>query len=231
MKLLDQARHRIRTLHYSCRTEQTYVRWIVTFIRHHGLRHPAEMGGPEIESFLTHLAAKRKISASTQNQTLNAIVFLYKQILAGYPGECNAIRAKRPKRPPVVLSPAEVRRVLDAMSGMTRLAGKSERWPQFPRGLIEHMQGPPLGGTHPPSMTANVRQVIDSPARRREGGRAAGGLPCLWGVFLIRHTELCQSLSFAASPVSCPVFAWPERLGLPPWIVALTPPAGLCGGF
>lgn len=78
MKLLDQVRAKIRTLHYSYRTEQTYVRWIVAFIRFHRLRHPNSMGGPEIEEFLTHLAVKRKVSASTQNQALNAIVFLYK---------------------------------------------------------------------------------------------------------------------------------------------------------
>ena len=106
MKLLDQVRAKIRTLHYSYRTEQTYVRWIVAFIRFHQLRHPAEMGGPEIEVFLTHLAAKRKAAASTQNQALNAIVLLYKQILAKDPGQFNAIRAKRGKRTFAELAPA-----------------------------------------------------------------------------------------------------------------------------
>ena len=87
MKLLDQVRAKTRTLHYSYRTEQTYVRRIATFIRRHGIRHPAEMGGAEIEEFLTHLAVKRQVLASTQNQALNAIVCLYKQIVAKDPGQ------------------------------------------------------------------------------------------------------------------------------------------------
>ena len=115
MKLLDQVRHRIRMLHYSYRTEQTYVRWVATFIRHHGLRHPAEMGGPEIEAFLTHLAVRRKVSASTQNQALNAVVFLFRHILGKAPGEFKAVRAKQRRCLPVVLSQAQVQRVPEAV--------------------------------------------------------------------------------------------------------------------
>ena len=100
MKLLDQVRAKIRTLHYSYRTEQIYVRWIVAFIRFHRLRHPNSMGGPEIEEFLTHLAIKRKVSASTQNQALNAIVFLYKHIIRKEPGEVKPVRAKQRKHLP-----------------------------------------------------------------------------------------------------------------------------------
>ncbi len=92
MKLLDQVRAKIRTLHYSYRTEQTYVRWIVAFIRFHQLRHPRDMGGRDIEEFLTHLAVKRKVSASTQNQALNAVVFLFKRILGKEPGEFKAVQ-------------------------------------------------------------------------------------------------------------------------------------------
>ncbi len=124
MKLLDQVRAKIRTLHYSYRTEQAYLRWIVAFIRFHQLRHPDSMGGPEIEEFLTHLAVKRQVSASTQNQALNAVVFLFKHTLGKEPGEFKAVRAKRRRYLPVVLSQAEVQRVLDAMDGVTRLMAR-----------------------------------------------------------------------------------------------------------
>ena len=93
MKLLDQGRAKIRTLHYSYRAGQTYVRWIATFIRFHQLRHPSGMGGPEIEQLLTHLAIERQVSASTQNQSLNAAIFLYKRIIRKEPGEIKAVRA------------------------------------------------------------------------------------------------------------------------------------------
>ena len=137
MKLLDQVRAKIRTLHYSYRTEQTYVRWIVAFIRFHRLRHPNSMGGPEIEEFLTHLAVKPKVSASTQNQAINAIVFLYKHIIRKELGEIKAVRAKQRKHLPVVLSRAEVCRVLDAMSGVTRLM--AEVPPYSSPETVQHM--------------------------------------------------------------------------------------------
>ena len=76
-KLLDQVRNRIRCKHYSIRTEQAYIEWIRKFIFYHGKRHPAEMGENEISDFLTYLAVKRRVAASTQNQALSAIVFLY----------------------------------------------------------------------------------------------------------------------------------------------------------
>ena len=78
-KLLDQVRNRIRCKHYSIRTEQAYIEWIRKFIFYHGKRHPAEMGENEISAFLTYLAVKRKVAASTQNQALSAIVFLYQK--------------------------------------------------------------------------------------------------------------------------------------------------------
>lgn len=93
MKLLDQVRAKIRTLHYAYRTEQTYLRWIVAFIRFHQLRRPNSMGGAEIEQFLTHLAVRRNVLASTRNQALNALVFLYKHIIRKEPGEIKAVRA------------------------------------------------------------------------------------------------------------------------------------------
>ncbi len=78
MKLLDQVRSVIRRRHYSYRTEETYVGWIKRFIFFHDKRHPAEMGTPEVEAFLTDLAVNRKVAASTQNQAFNALLFLYR---------------------------------------------------------------------------------------------------------------------------------------------------------
>ena len=103
-RLLDQVREVIRVKHYSIRTEEAYVQWIKRFIFFHGKRHPREMGAAEIESFLTDLAVQRKVSASTQNQALNALVFLYKEVLDIDLGEFAAVRAKRPNRLPVVLT-------------------------------------------------------------------------------------------------------------------------------
>jgi len=89
-RLLDQVRDFIRRLHYSIRTEQTYVNWIRRFILFHRKRHPKEMGAPEVEAFLTHLAVQGKVAACTQNQALNAIVFLYR--LFGFRTRCSASR-------------------------------------------------------------------------------------------------------------------------------------------
>jgi len=112
-RLLDQVRDRIRRLSYSYRTEKTYVHWIRRFILFHGKRHPTDMGAEEVEAYLTHLAVKRRVSASTQNQALSAILFLYRQVLeTELPWMENIVRAKRPKRLPVVLSRGEVGAVL-----------------------------------------------------------------------------------------------------------------------
>jgi site-specific recombinase XerD len=95
-KLLDQVRNRIRCKHYSIRTEQAYIEWIRKFIFYHGKRHPAEMGENEISAFLTYLAVKRKVAASTQNQALSAIVFLYREVIQRDLGEFeNLIRGLR----------------------------------------------------------------------------------------------------------------------------------------
>ena len=116
-RLLDQVRDRIRRLRYSYRTEKTYVHWIKRFILFHGKRHPRDMGAAEVEAYLTHLAVKRKVSSSTQNQALSAILFLYRQVLEiELPWMDNIVRAKRPKRLPVVLS----RREVDAVLGHLR---------------------------------------------------------------------------------------------------------------
>jgi len=117
-KLLDQVRQAIRTRHYSYRTEKAYVHWIKRFIFFHDKRHPIEMGEAEIAQFLSSLASDAHVSASTQNQALNALLFLYKEILEKKIGLIQGVvRAKRPARLPVVLTKEEVKRVLDCLSG------------------------------------------------------------------------------------------------------------------
>jgi len=116
-KLLDRMRQVLRTKHYSYRTEQAYVGWVRRFILFHGKRHPQEMGRPEIEQFLTHLAVEGQVTASTQTQALCALLLLYKQVLQIQLPSLDAVRAKRPKRLPVVLSRDEVRRLLAAVDG------------------------------------------------------------------------------------------------------------------
>jgi integron integrase len=114
-RLLDQVREVIRVKHYSIRTEEAYVQWIRRYILFHGKRHPREMGEAEIEGFLTDLAVRGRVAASTQNQALNALVFLYKQVLHMELGQFAAVRAKRPARLPVVLTKSEVQRLLNGM--------------------------------------------------------------------------------------------------------------------
>lgn len=117
-KLLDQVRDVLRTKHYSIRTETQYLQWIRRFILFHNKRHPREMGAPEVEAFLTHLAVQRQVSASTQNQALSALLFLYRDVLdVDLPWLADVTRAKRPQRLPVVLTRDEVQAVLARMSG------------------------------------------------------------------------------------------------------------------
>ncbi len=116
-RLLDRLRHTLRAKHYAYRTEQAYVHWARRYIVFHGKRHPQEMGGPEIERFLTHLAVEGRVAASTQTQALCALLFLYNHVLRIKLPLLSAVRAKRPKRLPVVLSRAEVTRLLDAVQG------------------------------------------------------------------------------------------------------------------
>lgn len=124
-KLLDQVREVIRLKHYSRRTEKSYVSWIRRFILFHDKRHPQDMGGREIEAFLTDLAVKRKVASSTQNQAFNALLFLYRTVLKKeLEGQINAVRAKRPQWLPTVLSRQEARRVIEAMSGTQQLIVK-----------------------------------------------------------------------------------------------------------
>lgn len=98
-RLLDQVREQIRLKHYSIRTERVYCEWVKRFIRFHKYRHPLEMGAGEVESFLSHLAVDKDVSASAQNQALAALLFFYKQVLGqDLPWLGEVVRAKKPTR-------------------------------------------------------------------------------------------------------------------------------------
>ena len=121
-RLLDRVREAIRLRHYSYRTEQQYVAWTLRYIHFHGRRHPVELGAAEVEAFLTDLAMHRNVAAATQAQALAALLFLYKHVLnVTLPWLGKVVRAKRPKRLPVVLARAEVRRILAELDGQYRL--------------------------------------------------------------------------------------------------------------
>lgn len=116
--LLDEVRRRLRAKHYSLRTERCYIDWIRRFVRANGQRHPRELGGPEVERFLSALAVEGRVAASTQNQALSALLFLYRQVLdVELPWMENVVRAKRQSRIPTVLSREEVRMLLACMDG------------------------------------------------------------------------------------------------------------------
>lgn len=117
-KLLDRVRDALRARHYSRRTEETYVQWIRRFVVFHSVKHPAEMGEAEINAFLTHLAVEEHVSASTQNQALSALLFLYRHVIGREVGDLgNVVRARKPVRLPVVMTREEVRAVLANLTG------------------------------------------------------------------------------------------------------------------
>ena len=117
-RLMEEVRRRLRLKHYSLRTEQAYVSWIRRYIVANGKRHPRELGAAEVERFLSDLAVRGHVSASTQNQALSALLFLYREILGiDLPWMESVVRAKRPRRLPTVLSQEEARRLLAAMEG------------------------------------------------------------------------------------------------------------------
>jgi integron integrase len=123
-RLLDRVRAALRARHYSRRTEDAYAAWTRRYILFHGKRHPAEMGAAEVTQFLSWLAVESKVAASTQNQALSALLFLYRDVLElDLPWLDGVVRAKRPERLPVVLSREEVRGVLRQLDGMPRLMG------------------------------------------------------------------------------------------------------------
>ena len=122
-RLLDRLRNAISARHYSPRTVEAYVFWARRFILFHGKRHPDAMGAAEVKAFLTYLAISRKVAASTQNQALGALLFLYRHVLGReLEGLSDVIRAKRPVRAPVVLSPGEIAQILQYLHGLPYLA-------------------------------------------------------------------------------------------------------------
>jgi integron integrase len=126
-KLLDEVRDVLRVGHYSLHTERAYVDWIRRYVKHHGMRSRADLegGSAKIEAFLTHLAVEGKIAASTQNQAMNALVFLYKRVLRiSLDERIDALRAGESRHVPVVLTQDEVRRIVTLMEGTPQLAVK-----------------------------------------------------------------------------------------------------------
>jgi integron integrase len=110
--------------HYSVRTEEAYVNWVKRYIFFHDKRHPAEMGAQEVEAFLTHLAVKENVAAATQNQAFSALLFLYRQVLHQDLGSIDALRAKRPRRLPTVLTKEKTLRLIGCLSGTHQLMAK-----------------------------------------------------------------------------------------------------------
>ncbi len=134
--VIDVVREQIRLRHYSLRTEKAYIGWIRRYITFCGRRHPRMLGAVEITSFLTHLAVDRKVSASTQNQALQASLFLYRNVLQmDLPDIGQVVRASRPARLPTVLTREEVQRVFAHLEGpvATRRGSAVRQWPAVER--------------------------------------------------------------------------------------------------
>jgi integron integrase len=124
-RLLDRVRQVLRRKHYAIRTEDAYVGWIKRYVLFHQKRHPQELGMAEVEAFLTDLAVTQHVAASTQNQALSALLFLYNEVLQQpLQGPVQAIRAKQPSRLPTVLTRDEVAQVLDALHGVHQLMAR-----------------------------------------------------------------------------------------------------------
>ncbi len=163
-KLLEEVRDLIRTRHYSYRTEEAYLYWIRQYILFHGKRHPAEMGPAEVSQFRTHLAVKREVAASTQNQALAGLLFLYRNVLQqDLPWLENVTRAKRSAHIPLVLTRAEVRRLLSHLAQQNLAARESALWSRAsPQGMPE-FEGERSG----------LRLSANRSARRKGGTRTA----------------------------------------------------------
>lgn len=122
---MDQVRERARYLHYSLRTEKAYVYWVRFFVRWHGLKHPRDMGAPEVQAFLTMLASERRVSSSTHNQALSAVLFLYREVLGiDLPWMEDLNRPGSKRRIPTVLTQEEVARLLQGMDGVIQLVAR-----------------------------------------------------------------------------------------------------------
>lgn len=198
--LLDRVREAIRYKHYSIRTERAYVEWVRRFVLYHGRRHPREMGGEEVRAFLGHLAGTLKVAASTHQQALSALLFLYREVLgAELPWLDDLARPKKPKRMPVVLSHGEVERLLAGLEGthalMARLLyGSGMRLMEcvrlrvkdldFERGEILVREGKGakdrvtmLPASLAPALRAHLARVRNLWERDREAGREGVYLP------------------------------------------------------
>jgi len=121
---LNTIREKIRIKHYSYKTEKAYVEWAERFIRFHGIRHPAEMGRAEVESFLTHLAIEKQVSSSTQNQALHALLFMYEHVIGVKLDHVEPMRAKKSTHIPAVLSQNEVKMILGRLGGVYYIIGR-----------------------------------------------------------------------------------------------------------
>jgi len=119
--LIQRYREELQARYYARRTVKTYEQWLRRFLRFHGLRHPREMGSDEVNAFLSHLAVEQNVSASTQNQALSALLFLYRELLGQDLDLERLVRARKPRRLPVVLTPGEVRAVLQRLEGSDAL--------------------------------------------------------------------------------------------------------------
>jgi site-specific recombinase XerD len=159
-KLLDQVRLAIRARHYSIRTEEAYVQWIKRFILFHHKRHPKEMGADEVSQSLSDLAVQRHVAASTQNQALSAILFLYQEVLKQDIGWLdNVVRAKKAKKLPVVLTREEVKAVVTDFIGQQVGHGKS---------TVRFWTA--TDGVHPLTCKGRRLLVQSHCGQRREGG-------------------------------------------------------------
>ena len=123
-KLIECVTEKLRIKHYSMRTEKAYLKWIIRYILFHNKRHPKDMGVPEIEAFLSHLAIKDNVAASTQDQAFNALLFLYKNVLSIPLDGVDAFRATKKQKIPIVLTKEEAKKVIMAMWGVNQLMAK-----------------------------------------------------------------------------------------------------------
>ncbi len=177
---LNQVRERLQRLNYSIRTEESYLNWIKRYILFHNKRHPAELGKAEMEAFLTDLAVRGRVSASTQNQALSALVFMYKKVLDMEPPWVDGVvRAKQKKYIPVVLSCAEMVRVLSNLKGRYWLIGNL----LYGSGDTSEGFGLELGGglswqTPAKGLTVDVRgrYLLEHEAAEREEWGLSGSL-------------------------------------------------------
>jgi Phage integrase, N-terminal SAM-like domain len=141
-RLMEQVRAEIRARHYSRRTEDAYVHWIRRFIVFHGRRHPRELGAPEVSAFLVWLAVEQHVAASTQNQALSGVLFLYRHVLRLDIGVVELLpRARMPSKVPVVLSPSEVRQVLDYLIWRSADRGDGALWCRAPAAGVPRAAG------------------------------------------------------------------------------------------